>query len=163
LLLGVGFGHDLHHPVALDHGESLQSQRREQRGVDEAFRHRPRRDDVDAALDPGIDQEIAAGDLGDRLDDRLDVRVDEIERDGIVRSGRDRRETGPYRKSKRDDGMRAAAGQARFGEWMAPVYAVSWSNGRQEERRGCARGPGAENCTNRSAPPNFAATAPFQE
>ena len=42
-------------------------QRRQQRRIDERSRHRPRRDDVDRALDPRIDDEVAAGDLGHRL------------------------------------------------------------------------------------------------
>ena len=51
LLLRVGLGHDLDDAVAFDGGEALQPQRREQRRVDEAPRHRARRDDVDRALD----------------------------------------------------------------------------------------------------------------
>ncbi len=88
LLLGVGFQDELGYAVALDGGNALQAQRRQQRRIDELPRHRPRRDDVDGALDLRVDDEIAAGDLGGRLDHGVDVGVDEIQRDGIVGCGR---------------------------------------------------------------------------
>ncbi len=164
LLLGVGLGHDLHHAVAFDDGESLQPQRREQRGVDEALRHRPRRNDVDAALDPRIDQEIASGDLGDRLDDRFDVRVDEIERDGIVGRARGRREPGTEREGKRDERAPAAAGLACYG---GSVHRSTQFRGQTDagtNGRGRARGCDAGKTARiGSASPNFAATAPFRE
>ena len=118
LLLGVGLRNDLHHPVALDRGEALQAQRGEQRRVDEALRHRPGRDDVDGPLDLGIDEEIAPGDLGDRLDHRLDVRVDEVERDRIVGRRRDRREAGRKREYEDDERPQGTAGRAHWGEGM---------------------------------------------
>ena len=61
--LGVGLEHELGDAVALDRRHALQPQRRKQRRIDEAFRHRPRRDDVDGALDLGIEDEVAPGDL----------------------------------------------------------------------------------------------------
>ena len=152
LLLGVGLGHDLHDAVAFDDGEALQPQRREQRGVDEASRHRARRDDVDRALDPGIDQEIAAGDLGDRLDDRLDVRVDEIERDGIVGGGRERRESRPRarKQARRARTGRGGAGALRRMRCTGlRSFVVKRAPGRigRDRARGCRA---RENCTNRS-------------
>ena len=54
--LGVGLEHQLGHAVALDRGHALQAQRGQERRVDEALRHRPRRDDVDRALDLGVER-----------------------------------------------------------------------------------------------------------
>ncbi len=98
LLLCVGLRHDLHHALAFDGSESLQTKRGEQRRVDEAPGHGARGDDVDGAFDPGIDDEIAARDLGHGLYDGIDIGVDEIERDRLVGRGGEGRREGEKRR-----------------------------------------------------------------
>ena len=137
-MLGVGLRHDLDDAVALDRGEALQPQRRQQRRVDEALGHRPRRHDVDRALDLRVEDEVAAGDLGDRLDDRLDVGVDEIQRDrvGVLRDAdRQRRGDGQSGETARqtsgcEDGSSAPAGARRWQGGGATVL-----RGRRRSRR----------------------------
>ncbi len=91
MLLGIRLGHDLGHALALHRREPLQAQRGEQRGVDQAHRHRPGRDDIDDALDPGVEHEVAPGHLRHRPDHRLDVGIDEVQRHRLVASASRRR------------------------------------------------------------------------
>ena len=134
-------------------------------GIDEALRHRPGRDDVDRALDPGVDHEIAAGDLGDRLDDRLDVGVDEIERDRLVGAPARPRAKPAAKTRKRATTSarrpRRAARVGRSGCTGLRSFVVKRAPGRTivTAPEGAAR----ENCTNRRAARNFAAAARFRE
>ena len=86
--LGVGLGYDLGDARRLDRGVALQTQRREQDVVGKTFRHWRIGGDVEIALDPRIDEEIAPGDLADRLDDRLDLRVGKVQRYRVAVGGR---------------------------------------------------------------------------
>ena len=88
--LGVGFQHDLRDAIAFDRGEALQSQRGQENVVDGGGGNRPRGDDIDRALDARIDEEIALGDLPYRRRNRLQIGVDEIERDFFIRGFGDR-------------------------------------------------------------------------
>ena len=112
VLLGVGLRHDLDEAVAFDRREALQAQRGQQRRVDEAHRHGPRRHDVDRAFDPRVDDEIAAGDLGHRLDHRVDVGVDEIERHrgAVGRPGGRDHARGEHQQCRHDPGASGAGG-----------------------------------------------------
>ena len=88
LQLRIGLHDQLGHAIALDRDDALQAQRRQQCRIDQFPRHRPRRNDVDRALDFRVEDEVAAGDLGRGLDHGVDVRVHEVERDGVLRGGR---------------------------------------------------------------------------
>jgi hypothetical protein len=125
LLLRVGLRHDFRYALAFDDGEALEAERRQQRRIHEALRHGTRRDDVDRSLHPGVDQEVPAGDLGDRLHDGFDVGVDEIEGDGVV-SGRESGRRGrPCRQKARTETRRGRAGRGTAGALRrsgAPVY-----------------------------------------
>jgi hypothetical protein len=115
LLLRVRLGHDLHDAFAFDHRVALHPQRRQEGGIDKAPRHRARGDDVDRPLDPGIDQKIAPGDVRDRLDDGFDIRVDEIEGDGVVGRHCQGREPGAERESQCGQHAPAHANWTRCG------------------------------------------------
>jgi hypothetical protein len=82
--LGVGLGDDLGHPLVLNSGITLQSQGGEQDLIRKLACHRRVGDDVDLALDPGIDKEVRAGEFADGLNDRIDVGVLEVERHRVV-------------------------------------------------------------------------------
>ena len=136
--LGLGLEHQLGDAVAFDRRDALQAQRRQQRRIDEALRHAAGRDDVHRALDPRVDDEIAAGDLGHRLHHRLDVGVDEIQRDGVVlRAG--------WRQ--RGDGNEDAGGEAESEAAQRLQQGGGWSpkrspgcgfGGHRQRQRGIA-------------------------
>ncbi len=54
-----------------------------------------------------VQDEVAAGDLGDRLDDGLDVGVDEVERDRILRGRRHLRVRREREKGGQQEGRSA--------------------------------------------------------
>ncbi len=113
--LGFGLEHELGHAIAFDRGDALQAQGRQQRRIDEAPRHRARRDDVDRALDAGIDDEIAPGDVRDRLHHRFDVGVDEVERYRVILGDcryRQQCDDDSRPGNRRRTGARSAAGSA---------------------------------------------------
>ena len=85
--LGLGLGHDLHEAAVLDRGVALHAQRRKEDLVEHVLRHRLVGDDVHRAGHARVEDEVAAGVLADRLDHRLDVGVDEIDRDLLVAVG----------------------------------------------------------------------------
>src|SRR5207244_6758113 len=74
------------------------------RRIDQAAWHRTRGHDIDDALYPGIEHEIAPGHLRHRLHDGVDVGVNEIERDGVV-GGMTR--TDQERRDDQHDGIKA--------------------------------------------------------
>ncbi len=115
LLLGVDFRDDLHDSVAFDGREPQQPQRRKQRRVDEAPGDGLGRHDVDRALHPRIDHEVAAGDLGDRPDDGFDVGVDEVERHRLLGRMGERGECGGQRQPEHPERPRTAEDNAREG------------------------------------------------
>ena len=84
--LGVGLGHDLDHARPGHGGVTLQTQRRQQDLVRQVTRHGGVGDDVQRALHARIDQEVLPGNPPDGLDDRRDVGIGKIERDGVVRA-----------------------------------------------------------------------------
>ena len=83
LRLRVRFGDDLDDAIGFDRRVPLHPQRRQQRRVDQRLRYRARGRDVDRPLDARVDEEIASGDFANGLHHRVDVRVDEIQRDRI--------------------------------------------------------------------------------
>jgi hypothetical protein len=96
ILLRVRFRDDLGHAARLDRRKAVQAQSRQKHRVDLFARHRPRGDDVDRAFHARVEKEIAPCHLRDRFCDRIDLGVDEIQRDRLRR----RRN---HRCGKRDD------------------------------------------------------------
>ncbi|CAM5283918.1 hypothetical protein TMEC50S_00187 [Thauera mechernichensis] len=83
MLLGIGLGNDLDHAFAFHRGKPLQAQRGQQDLVAEGTRHRSVGDDVELALDARINEEVLPGDLAHGMDNRIDLGILEIERDGL--------------------------------------------------------------------------------
>jgi hypothetical protein len=59
--LGIGLGHHLGDATRLDDRVALQAQSRKQRRIGLFAGQRTRRDEVDLALDPAVEHEIAVG------------------------------------------------------------------------------------------------------
>ena len=94
--LGVAFRNDLEDAATVHHRITLQAQRRQENVVDQRTRDRLGRDNVDAALHARVEQEIPAGDFSHRFDHALDVRIDEIKRNGFIGRGAGRRFCSSY-------------------------------------------------------------------
>ena len=80
VLLGHRLGHDLDHAALLDRGVAVHAQDREEHIVDFVRLHRLGRNDRDLALHVRTEDEVLAGDLGDRGDQGLDVGILEVQR-----------------------------------------------------------------------------------
>ena len=79
------FRHDLDHAAGRHRGEAVHAQHRQEHVVDLVRLHRLGRDDRDLALHVRADDEVLAGDLADRRDQRLDVGVLQVQRVAAVR------------------------------------------------------------------------------
>ena len=75
-----GFGNDLDRLACGHRGEAVNLQHGQEGFVDAVRAHRRGRDHGDLALHALVDDEVATGDLADRGDQRVDVRVLDIER-----------------------------------------------------------------------------------
>ena len=117
--LGVGFRHDLDDAAILDRGIALQPQGGEEYVVHQGARDRPRRDDVDRALDARVEHEVLAAELAHGLHHALDIGVDEVERDGVGP-----RRLGPARRAEQAQHQRSHEFHLAFFSGQASVSRV---------------------------------------
>jgi hypothetical protein len=86
LQLGIGFGHELEQATRFHHREARQAQCRQELVVGHRRRDRPVGAEIDRALDPRIDHDVAPGDGRHGARHRLDIGIDEVQGDGFARS-----------------------------------------------------------------------------
>ncbi len=90
ILLSHGLGHDLDHAALGDRRVAMHTQHRKEHIVDLVGLHRLGRDHGDLALHVWTEDEVFAGDLRNRRNQRLDIGILEVQRMPSIGIGGDR-------------------------------------------------------------------------
>jgi len=87
LELGVRLGYDLEQTIRVDHGKARQAKQRQKMLVGLLWRHGLFGHQVHRALDPRVDDDVAANDAGHGAGNGLDLCIAEVQRHGLACNG----------------------------------------------------------------------------